>query len=349
MYPYILLFAIASLFAFGAKKASSHRALAILFALTLAVFVSTRYEVGCDFTGYENRFLQLQDYLSWGAVFEQGEAGFHLLSLLVLNLGLPYTGLLFLSGLIYIFCLARFSRLTERPLTFLALCFPVLVIQLGMSGIRQALALGFLLLAFAAFADKKRLAMAVWILVASQFHTSAIIFLPLVYLIGRAVSLPRLIVALVVLGPVVAWLIGDRLSIYSDRYVEQIYGENSSSGAWFRYALVLGPFVLFEWKRALIEAAYPKIYPLLRVFSLITFALVLVGALSSVALHRMVFYVMPISILVLICLSRVMAGRKTIGLVMASPFLIYGLYFASWLTLSRHATLCYNPYNSWLF
>lgn len=349
MFPYILLFTLSSLLAFGTKKVSAQRALALFFALTLAVFVATRFEVGCDFTGYETRFMQLQENLGWGEIFGQGEAGFHLLSLLVLNLGLPYTGLLFLSGLIYIFCLARFSRLTERPLTFLALCFPVLVIQLGMSGIRQALALGFLMLAFAAFADRKRLAMAIWILVASQFHASAIIFLPLVYLIGRAVSLPRLIAALVVLGPVVAWLIGDRVSVYSDRYVEQIYGENSSSGAWFRYALVLGPFILFEWKRAVVEAAYPKLFPLLRVFSLITFALVLVGALSSVALHRMVFYVMPVSILALICLSRVMAGRKTAGFVMAAPFLIYGLYFASWLTLSRHSTLCYNPYNSWLF
>src|SRR5690606_28407321 len=125
----------------------------------------------------------------------------------------------------------------------MVLSFPVLVVQLAMSGLRQALATALLMVAYAAFVKGRRLSVAVWILLASQFHTSSIIFLPMVLLVGKRVSAVKLMTAMVLLSPVVAWFLGMRLEVYSDRYVEQIYGESSSSGAWFRYVLVLIPFI----------------------------------------------------------------------------------------------------------
>ncbi|MFY2763022.1 EpsG family protein [Arenimonas sp. MALMAid1274] len=349
MYPYFILFTLSSLFAIFARAKSTHRALAVVFAVVLVIFVGTRYRVGCDYLGYSRRFSRLPEYESISEMFSAGETGFYLLSSMIRSAGMDYSILLLASGAIYVACLWRFSKVMDRPLGFLAVCFPVLIVQLGMSGIRQALALGFLMLAMACFVEKKRLGMAIWILVASQFHTSAIIFLPLVYLVGRQVSITRMIAALVLLGPAVAWLIGDRLDVYSERYVEQIYGENSSSGAWVRYSMILLPFLLFEWRRRQVQEAFPTIYPLMRVFSLITFAMVLAGVVSSVALHRLVYYAMPISILAFICVARVMASRNGSRVIVALPFLMYGVYFVAWTQMSRHARLCYDPYQTWLF
>lgn len=349
MYPYFILYTISSLLAIFARAKSSHRTLAIVFTGILILFVGTRFEVGCDYLGYSRRFSRLPEYASIGDMFGAGETGFYLLSASIRDLGMDYSMLLFASGAIYVYCLWRFAKVTDRPLGFLAVCFPILVVQLGMSGIRQALALGFLLLAFSGFISKKRLATAVWIVVASQFHTSAIIFLPLVYLVGRQVSMTRIIVGLVLLGPAVAWLIGERLDVYRDRYVEQIYGENSSSGAWVRYTMIVIPFLLFEWRRKLVEEAFPKLYPLLRLFSLITFTMLLAGFVSSIALHRLVYYAMPVSILAFLCVSRVMATRRNSRMVLALPFMMYGFYFLAWTQLSRHARLCYDPYQTWLF
>jgi hypothetical protein len=349
MFPYAVLFTIASLFATLGRSKSANKLLAVLFASVLVIFVGTRDNVGCDFASYEGRFNSLLQGLTLGEIFNNGEAGFYLMSLGLRDMDFTHLSVLFVSGVLYLFCLWRFSNLLEKPLGFLALCFPVLIVQLGMSGIRQALALGFLLLAMTAFANKRRLMVVLWVLVASQFHTSAIIFLPLAYLPGRQVSLGRLVAALALLGPMVLFMAGGRAEVYSDRYVEQTYGENSSGGAWFRYTLILIPFLLFEWKAKLVEQTFPKLYPLLRVFALITFAMAAVGLVSTVALHRLVFYAMPISIMAFICVSQVLAHERKNPVMWFLPYVFYGAYMLSWFKLSRHADLCYVPYQSWLF
>jgi hypothetical protein len=349
MFPYAILFTISSLFATLGRSKAVNRLLAAIFASILVIFVGTRLDVGCDFASYERRFNFLDPGLTWGEMFNAGESGFYLMSLGLRDLGYSHLSVLFVSGVIYLFCLWRFSRLLEKPLGFLALSFPILIVQLGMSGIRQALALGLLLLAMSAFANKKRLMVLLWVLLASQFHTSAIIFLPLAYLPGREVSLGRLVAAMALLGPAVLFVVGERAEVYSERYVEQTYGENSSGGAWFRYTLILIPFLLFEWKQKLVEQAFPKLYPLLRVFALITFAMAAVGLVSSVALHRLVFYAMPISIMAFICVSQVLAVERKNPVMWFLPYAFYGVYFIGWFKLSRHADLCYTPYQSWLF
>ncbi|HEY0973770.1 MAG TPA: EpsG family protein [Solimonas sp.] len=322
--------------------------LAAFFAVFLVLFAGSRFEVGCDYHGYALRFQSLDMQLSGLEMLGVGEGGFHALSLALKSMGYSYSALLFACALIYLACLLRFTRVLDRPLSFLALMFPVLIVQLGMSGVRQALAVGFLMLGFAAFVRRKRLAMAAWVLVAMQFHTSAVIFLPLVYLIGREISIRRMVLALAVIGPVAGWLLGERIEVYSDRYIEQIYGENSSSGAWLRYVLVVIPFILFEWKRAQFKQVYPQLYSLLRVFALITFTMALVGMVSSVALHRLTFYVMPVSIIAFVCLGQVVEGARSRRTVKWLPFLVYGGYTAVWALGSRHASMCYDPYQSWL-
>lgn len=181
-----------------------------------------------------------------------------------------------------------------------------------------------------------------------QFHTSAVIFLPIALLAGRSISIRQLVTALVLLGPVAGWLLGERLDVYADRYIEQIYGENASAGAWFRYALVLLPFFFFEWKRELVAEKNPEIYQLLRIFSLITFALIVVGSVSSVALHRMVYFVMPVSILAIVVVATSMIGRRYYIYTSLIPIIVYGAYLIVWFRLSSHAASCYIPYRSWL-
>lgn len=349
MYPYAIIYVVSALFSILTRSRALNRLLAALFTIVLVVFVGTRYDVGCDFWSYAQRYATLDTSKSWGTVISESEPGFYILTDIVQSLGGTFSTMLFVCALIYLACLFRFSRVVERPLGFLTLCFPVLIIQLGMSGVRQALATGFLLMAFAAFVRLQRLQFVIWVLFAMQFHTSAIAFLPIVYLIGRPVSIPRMVTALVLVGPVVAWFMGDRMDVYNDRYVGREYSENMSIGAWPRYAMVLLPFLLFEWKKRYVEFAYPKLFPLLRLFSLISYSLVVIGVLNSTALHRMVFYVMPVSLVAFIVVARSMKVSRHAQFYLLLPFLMYGAYFAGWSNLSRHADACYAPYQSWLF
>ncbi len=145
------------------------------------------------------------------------------------------------------------------------------------------------------------------------------------------------------------FLLQDRLGVYSDRYIEQIYGENSASGAWFRYALVLLPFAMLAlWYRR-IEERYPDTIELMRLFMLITFVMAPIGILSSVVLHRLVFYVMPVSIITLLAVAETLAVIWRERLIRLVPFVIYGAYISVWFSFSRRAASCYVPYQSWLF
>lgn len=348
MYLYLTIYALTAGFAYFVRDHGKNRFLAYLFAVFLLIFAGSRVEVGCDYDSYLARFLYSIPNLNWLDAFKDSEGGFAILSSTVRDLGYSFSGVVLVCAVIYTIGLLRFAGLAQRPLAFLALSFPILVLQLGMSGLRQAMAVAFLMLAFRSFVEQRRLWVAAWIIVASQFHTSAIIFLPIILLVGRRVSAPRMTLAVMVIGPIVALLLENRLEVYNDRYITEEYGEMSSSGAWFRYSLTVLPFILFAWKRKLVEAKHPRVFELLRLFAYITFALALIGPVSSVALHRLTFYAMPASILAFLCVSDSIFARGSLKFGIALPFVAYGAYIATWFSLSGHAASCYIPYQSWL-
>ncbi|AKS42753.1 EpsG family protein [Wenzhouxiangella marina] len=348
MATYLVLFWTSALAALQIRRKRSARIALWVMVAVLVFFAGTRFEVGCDYTGYLLRFENFYLEETWTSLLSEAESGFHLLNFALIEGGFDYEALILVSSVIYLLCLLRFSKLSERPLDVLVLMFPILVVQLGMSGLRQALALGFLLLSLAAFVEKRTFVSAFWILFGSFFHASVLIFLPIALLARREISFVRLSAAILVLGPIAAFLMGERVELYEARYIEQEFGENSSSGAWFRYAIAIVPFVVFEWKRKLVERNHPRLYPLLRLFSLIAFSLPLVGLISSVALHRLGFYVMPVSILTLVCIAHSVFAPGSRKIAVFLPFLAYGLYLFVWFSQSRHAASCYVPYQSWM-
>ena len=349
MITYFAIFGFLVLIGLSAKSRMGRLVATFFVGTFLLIFMGTRYETGCDYWGYLVRFNYLyqdENYLSY---LPAEEPGFHLLNFAIKSFGLDYVWLNVSASLIYLICLFRFARISPRPLLLIALFFPILIVQLGMSGLRQALAVGFLLLAFANYTEKNRILTALWILVAAQFHQSAYIFLPLALLVGRNISVGRIMVALILIGPVVGYLLEERAQVYHERYVEELYGENSSSGAIFRYALALIPALLFEKYKVRLRRVFTKSYDLMRLFSLITFALIPVGFVSTVALHRLTYYVLPISIYTLLNVSMVMPRRVGVSKkLLFVPVLIFGAYVVVWFVWSKHASSCYIPYKTYL-
>jgi len=348
MYPYLSIYLIVSLLAFAAKSRQQGMLLAGIFSLFIALFAGTRIWVGCDYFGYLMRFQGIGQFPGWTELLSEGEAGFQGLSIFLKSNDFSYSALIFICSSLYMFCLFRFSRLARWPLALLVLCFPILVIQLGMSGMRQALATGFLLLSISSFVEGRRLWVAVWILVAWQFHTSAIMFLPLIMLVGKNISAPRIALALALLGPVVILLAQDRFEVYSERYIQQSYGENASSGAWLRYAVIVVCFTSFRWRYHAVKAQHPELFELLRLFMFIGIALLPMGLLSTVALHRMVFYVLPVAILAVLVAAATLRGSMRSAFLFGAIF-SFGAYMFVWFSYSRHARICYIPYDSWFF
>lgn len=349
MTVYLAIYALLAVTAYLTPSGKQSRALAALFGIFLVLFIGTRFQVGCDWVGYTLRFHNLYaDIGSWIEGFQLGEGGFHLINLIAHDAGWGFNGVVMMAALIYVLALLRFSFLAPHPASLIAIAFPILIVQLGMSGMRQALATAILMLACVAFVKGRRLWTGGWIGIASQFHTSSIALLPISALARTNISTKYVVGAVLLLSPLAGWLLGERLDVYSDRYIEQIYGENASGGAWIRYAIASFPFVLLMWKRNRVAARFPKLYPLLKLFGLMCLGLLGAGLVSSVALHRLIFYVLPVSLLCLLCVTEAAFSIYNRRMARTLPFLIYGGYIVTWFTASRHATSCYVPYNSWL-
>lgn len=348
MTVYLSIFAFLVVLGLALKSRQTELRIAFVFCIFLALFAGTRTWVGCDYIGYLLRFLNFNRDATFADVLSFREPAFELLNFATIHAGFTYNTLILAASTIYVACLYVFSRLAKSPIAFLALSLPVLVYQLGMSGMRQALALGFIMLAIVAFQQRKRLYVALLIALGSLFHTSAAIFLPLAVIAGRKVSMRNLVISLVVMGPITVWLLGDRVATYNDRYVEQVYGENSSGGAWIRYVLTAIPFMAFLWKRRLIKLREPELYGLYLLFAMIVMAMAPIGLVSTVALHRLTFYAMPVGILVMLSVSASVFSARSGLITRVLPYVYYLVYLVGWFTLSRHADSCYIPYRSWL-
>lgn len=332
-------------------KARSTEDLAlIIFGVFLLLFIGTRFETGCDYGTYMTRFTNLYDLTDYKIYLLREEPGFHILNRLVHDLGLGFMWLNIFAALLFLIGLIRFTRLSPSPLLLLALLFPVIIVQLGMSGIRQAIALSFLLNAMHSFVQGRRIHTGVWILIGAQFHQSTYLFLPLALMAGRDFSWKLAIGSAAFIGPAAWFLLGERAEVYADRYIDQIYGENASGGALMRYTLAFGPCLLFELYIKRVQRLMPKIYPLLRIFSILTILLAPLAIVSTVALHRMTYYVLPAAMLVFVCTVMVMPRRHVVSRRwLPIPAIGLVFYLVGWFSSSRHAALCYVPYESFLF
>lgn len=346
MHIYLGIFAVLSLLGLSVPDRKATPFL-ILSGVFLLWFMGGRYYVGCDFASYLARFENTLTELSYKQTVLAPEAGFQFLIASVKALGLPYVWLNVCASLILLICMLFFCRAHRSPLMVLALLFPIVIVQLGMSGLRQALAVGFLMAASVPFMQGNRVWTGVLILVGAQFHASVIIFLPMAFLAGRPISAPRILAALMVLSPVAAYLLADRLEVYSERYIDEVSGAISSGGGRIRFVLMLIPALFFMRFHARVRAKFPHVYGLLKLFVLITLSLIPVAVLSSIALHRLNYFVMPFSILTYVYLSFAIfpASERTIGRLL--PVLIFGSYSIAWFLTSRHADICYLPYQNY--
>lgn len=317
---------------------------ALLFLLW---FMGARYYVGCDFTGYLNRFINIPANTRLSDAITEHEPGFELLITAISTSGLDYMWLNISATAVILLGYYIFLRNHYNPLMILALLFPIMIVQLSMSGIRQAIAVSFLLVSTVYFMRGKRVLTATWILLGAQFHTSVVVFLPIALLAGKNISTTRLAISSALLAPVVILFIGSRVEVYQDRYINQLYGDISSGGAYIRYGLSLLPAILFLIYQTRMKSAFPKQFLLFRLFSFLIIALLPIGFFSSLALHRFNFYVMPLSIAILVATSNVVLPRSQIMFARLMPVLLYGGYAVFWNLLSRHAVQCYRPYQNY--
>lgn len=313
--------------------------------ILLFAFVAFRFNVGCDWSGYLNQF-RIQGASTLQESLENLEPLWWLMMGGIHWLDLPYPWVNVAAASIFFVGVHFLARRQPDRLGFLILLFPILIINMPMSGIRQGAAIGIMCFAFTAFLDKKLFWFLGWTLVASMFHSSAIVFLLLAPLVNGTYGRTRLILAAGLALPG-AYILATGAAV--DQATLRYIGTGlDSAGAAFRVGLLLltgaGFFLLLnnKWKRF-----FPQDFKLVNIGALMMVAMIVLVPLSTVVGDRLGYYLVPIQAIILSRIPYLSLGASR-HIYIAAPYLGLVAVFAIWTSLSGHFQLCYIPYDTWI-
>mgnify|MGYP000200147449 CR=1 FL=1 len=312
----------------------------------LFLFSAFRFEVGCDWTGYLNQYwvqegrtleeaLQTREPLWWGLIELQQ------------RMGLSYPWMNVFSSAIFFFGVHVLARRQPDPLAFLVLLFPVLIIGMPMSGIRQGAAIGVMCLAFAAFIDRSLWRFVGWTVAAAAFHGSAAIFLLLAPLVWGRYSIARLAIAAILAIPGAFLLAGTGdAEMAMSRYVDS--GLDAAGAAFRVGALALSGAFFLLLLRGTWERSFPQDFKLAMLGSLLMVACLLVLPVSSVIADRVAYYLILIQAMIF---ARIpfLPLRANRTLYVTAPYVGLLLLLVVWAALSELFAACYLPYRTWIF
>jgi hypothetical protein len=344
---YVGIYFAMALIAFGLRNKPAHgqRLYPIAFVL-LFLFCAFRFEVGCDWLGYRNQFYRWE-------LFELVDEGSRyrdpLWWMLIGNLnraGLNFTWLNVVAAMIFFAGLHVLARRQRDRLGFLVMLFPILLLQMGMSGIRQAAAIGIICIAFAAFVDRRLIRFVLLVVLASAIHSSAMVFLLLAPLVNGEYTRGRVALAVLLALPGLLFLTSSAaVDVAMTRYVDT---DIDAAGAGFRVGLLAltGLAFFFVLRRHWLASGSPH-YKLVSIGSLSMVALAALLPLSTVIADRLGYYLIPVQAMILARISSLPLGRPR-ALYALTAYGAFGITLLVWVSLSSHYQRCYVPYQTWL-
>jgi len=195
--------------------------------LALFLFSAFRFQVGCDWSGYYYQYLVAAD-TEWSLITVKREPIWWAILGGIQAMGLPYPVANIASSAVFFVGVHVLARRQPDPLGFLVLLFPILIINMPMSGIRQGAAIGLLCIAFVAFIDRRPLWFAFWVVLGAGFHVSALIFILLLPVATGRYTRNRLMLVAILAVPGVFFLAsGDAAQLASIVMVESHAGQEA--------------------------------------------------------------------------------------------------------------------------
>ncbi len=313
----------------------------------LFIFTAFRFQVGCDWSTYYQIYSDHKSLIEDSSIYAIREPFWWFIMDLLNLMNASFVWLNVFVASVFFLGVNQLARRSPDPLGFLIMLFPILIINMPMSALRQGVAIGIMCYAFAAFIDKKVLKFILLIAFAAGFHTSAIVFLPLFLFIKGEYSLRKIILGAFIEIPLlgIMWL-----SSYGESQANSYIGSGyDAEAAIFRsgiLALSAVAFFLFyqkQWKKN-----YPIDHNLVMVGSLAMIANFFLVFLSTVISDRLGYYLIPIQALFF---ARVpfFENTKFRLFFVSAPYIGLLFVFIVWAILSSHFQGCYMPYKTWLF
>jgi hypothetical protein len=219
------------------------------------------------------------------------------------------------------------------------------VTGVAMALTRQAIAIGFLCLAYNALCDRKLLRFILCIFAGATFHASAIVFIVLAPFVKAEVSPRQITIGVILSLPALYYVAaGDIIASYTESYVGTVY---DAAGAPFRTALTaITGIVFYLFLRKHWHAYSPNDHKL--VF-LLAPAMILVFPLSfysSVIADRLGYYLVPVQTIMMAKGYLFYRGGASYFFFLF-PLAMLGAALFFWSQLSSLFALCYANYQIW--
>ncbi|WP_448579499.1 EpsG family protein [Thermaurantiacus sp.] len=311
----------------------------------LFLFSAFRFEVGCDWSGYLKQW-EIQQDSSFRDALDASEPLWWAVMEIVHSLGLPYPWVNVVSSAMFFAGAHSLARRQPDRLSFLILLYPVLILQMPMSGIRQGVAIGIMCVAYGAFIDRRLVKYVALTLLAAGFHSSALILLLLAPLVRGELSLGRLLLALplALVGGAVL-LTGEIAAVAAERYLNS--GVEAGGGIYRVGILTISGLLYLILMRKRWARDFPRDAKLALIGSLIMVAALPIVVVSSVIGDRIAYYMIPLQAMIFARIPFLFKGK--IRLILASgPYLGLGALLSYWVYASFIYVICYREYRSWL-
>lgn len=329
-----------------AGRGRARKQVYFIIFLSLFMFSAFRYQVGCDWSGYYHEYLVAAGF-DWSTLTTYREIIWWAMLSWINASGLPYPVVNVISSAIFFVGVHILARRQPDPLGFLVLLFPILIINMPMSGIRQGAATGLMCIAFTTFIDRRPLKYALWVILAGGFHTSAFVFMLLLPVAAGKFTIGRLVLMAILAlpGAYVLSLTG-AAELASSRYIDN---DIDAAGAVFRVGFLSVTslyFFLFVRKKWMVR--WPTDYSLVSIGAIGMSLAFLIVPFSTVIADRFAYYLIPIQTMIFARLPF-LPFRAISAFHSALPYLSLILLFTVWTQLSSHFKLCYIPYQTWIF
>lgn len=319
----------------------------VVIAILFTLFIGLRHEVGGDWDSYLRNY---NIYVSH-AKFDNGkiEWGYYLLNRIsgMFDGGIYLVNIM--GAMIFMFGAIKFCQQQPSPLFsfFILVPFVIFVVVMGYS--RQGIALGILLWAIAKNIKGDRLfGIIAVIMLATLFHTSAIIFLPLFLLVRNDPgSVIFKILAVSLIAP--AMLLFANIELYiGDRWELYVEKEMESSGAVVRVGMNSVAAIILLLMRRRFKKLWPQEFPLMFYASVVSLICMVLVFYASTAIDRVVFYLIFIQSMVF---GRIFLFYENSFIRTSVLLLIVIYYFLVWFVWSNFAVHAekFIPYKNYLF
>lgn len=326
----------------GNRTIDGTQAYIIIWGFVLIALVALRAEaVGHDTSMYEIIYQRAFNNNSLGdfiSNYGYTEYAYYFVEYIVSKLG-NYRLFLAVMAVISvaptIFVIYRYSE--NRVLSLiLYVCFPYYTFC--MSGMRQAAAMGCIMLAYHCIKKKKLVPYIILCVIAMLFHSSALLFFP-VYWIDK-IPYKKLTRVVAVIIMVAAYVLRRSLWEIATMFARQQHSSNEAGGQMMYLFMVLSVVLGYYYKKEFVEKKNESSNKVLLYLQILSVALWPIASINSATFRMYYYYHMFIVLFVPSLISSI--NKRIEKLIVISGYLFVSIFFI--VTQILPVSQGFNPY-----